>query len=115
MKQKLQLILYFIDPTLFYYVIIYAITKLIEVLIGSEKNFWQSVWLKIMDICGEEEAFYLTWMLTFYTYGVYWLVGGIFLLLENKISAYKIQKKKGEVEEAGKLFKVSFKEFFSLN
>lgn len=118
MIEKLHKILAFTDPSLFYYAIIYGVTKTIETLIGSERNFWQSVWFEIFEICGENEAFYLTLLLPLYTYGLYWLIGGIFLIMENKIKAYKIQSKIGEVAEAGKLMEVSlqkFMKFYFLN
>lgn len=95
------------EPIIFYYIIIYGITKLVEVLTGSEKCFWESLWHKICDIGGESEAFYLIVLLTVYVYVIYWIIGLTFVALEKNFSKFKIQKKIGEIGEDGKFFHVS--------
>lgn len=108
MMDKLKNYLAYIEPISLYYGIIYGITKLIEVSLGSERCFWESMWHKIMDIFGENEAFY-TIVMTLYTFILYWTVGIIFLVIEkinNPLSEFKIQKKRGEIGEDGKILQV---------
>lgn len=106
--EKLKNSLSYFEPISVYYGIIYGITKIIEVSIGSETCFWESVWHKILDIFGENAAFY-TIVMTVYTFILYWIVGTIFLVIEkinNPLSDFKIQKKKGEIGGDGKMLEV---------
>lgn len=97
----------YFEPILAYYGVIYGITKILEFALGSEKYFWESVWHEIMDICGENEAIYLQFMITGYTYILYWTGAIIFFTVEKIFRDFKTQKKIGEIGENGKFLEVS--------
>lgn len=109
----LHQILSYVNPIFFYYAVIYGSTKIFESMFGFE-YFWQSVWHRIMDIFGDSEYFYIVWALNGYTFLLYWIFGGIFLLLETLIcpkvlTDYKIQKNQSKIQKDSNVYQVTKK------
>lgn len=78
---------------------------------GASGDFWQAQWDKFLDTVGED-PFYLWVYGTFVlSFGVYWLFGGIYTIMDmtNKPAAirrYKIQPGTNEPVDNRKLLKV---------
>ncbi|XP_059486206.1 fatty acid hydroxylase domain-containing protein 2-like isoform X1 [Neocloeon triangulifer] len=78
---------------------------------GASGDFWQSQWDFILDTFGEDPRGFWVFGTTFLTMAVYWLVGGLYTLLDvtNRPSClrkYKIQPGTNEPVETTRLLKV---------
>jgi fatty acid hydroxylase domain-containing protein 2 len=78
---------------------------------GASGDFWQAHWDRLLDHFGEDEFAFWVFGTTFLTMAVYWIVGGIYMLLDctNKpqsLRKYKIQPGTNEPVETTKLLKV---------
>ncbi|KAG5683687.1 hypothetical protein PVAND_012953 [Polypedilum vanderplanki] len=64
-----------------------------------------------MDKFGDNEALYIIWGINFLTFGIYWILGGFFYVMEtfNKpktLELYKIQPNKSEIKKGNNFSKV---------
>lgn len=103
-------ILAYINPMFFYYSIVYAVSKIYEVIFDTE-SVWQNIWNKILIILGDDVEFYSVWVLNSYSYLLYWLFGASLVLMETykipkKLNSYKIQEKKDQLKGGEKLYPV---------
>lgn len=78
---------------------------------GASGDFWQAQWDKFLDTVGEDPFSLWVYGTTVLTFGVYWLFGGIYTILDvtNKPAAirrYKIQPGTNEPVDNKKLFHV---------
>lgn len=99
------------NPLSIYVVIVYAITRSIEFLLGTE-SFWPKFWNKIIDVIGEDHFNVYVYASFIYTTLLYWIVGGflMFASVTNKpafMQKYKIQQKKSKPIDMEKLKSVS--------
>lgn len=102
--------LVFINPMFFYYAIIYAISKVYQVIFNTE-SIWALIWNKVVDVFGEDPGTHSTWVLNTFAYSVYWIFGLSLILMEvikkpEKLKDYKIQQDKDEPKNFEKLSKV---------
>ena len=99
------------NPLSIYVVIVYAVTRAIEFVLGAEP-FWPKFWNKVIDITGDNPFNVSVYGSTIYSMTLYWIVGGflVFATLTNKpgfMQKYKIQQKKTKPVDSGKLINVS--------
>lgn len=81
---------------------------------GASGDFWQAQWDKFLNVAGEDPLMLWVFGSTAIVFGVYWLVGGVYTVMDitNKpavIRRYKIQPGTNEPVDNIKLLKVFFK------
>ena len=95
------------NPLSIYVVAVYAITRSLEFILGTEP-FWPKFWNKVIDITGDDPFNVSVYASTVYTVSLYWIVGGFlaFANVTNKpafMQKYKIQQKKNKPVDREKL------------
>lgn len=96
MSARSELLAY-INPILFYYALIYGVSKCLEQLF-STGSVWQWMWNKIIDVFGDDAGIFSIWILNSYSYLLYWILGGVLFVMEKhkvpkNLAKYKIQDK----------------------
>ena len=110
MSSRKELLAY-INPILFYYSLIYGVSKCIEFMFNT-RSVWQMIWNKVMDVFGEDAGIYSIWIINSYSYLLYWTLGGLLFAMESfkvpkSLKNYKIQEKKIVEENQKTLYGVS--------
>lgn len=58
------------------------------------ENFWSKLWNAVIDITGEDQfGIYIVWT-TIFSFGVYWIFGGIFTVMDLTLSPQALRKYK---------------------
>lgn len=109
-----EAITYF-NPLLFYYAAIYGASKVYESVFQTE-SIWETVWNKIIDTVGDNEAFHVIWILNGFSFLMYWTLGALFYTMQKlkvpkTLENFKIQSKESEIEKGERFSDVSATSF----
>lgn len=93
----------FFNPIFLYYSLIYTGSIIYEVTFGVE-SVWKIIWDKYMNFVGDNEALHVIWILNFYSFFLYWILGAILILMQKfkipkTLENFKIQAKESEIEK----------------
>jgi len=117
------------NPLFFWLIVIWMISKGFQLLLGSKTTIWESLWMQIVDsfgkfplqqfidcICmkilfaGDDEFKFIFWGWIFVSFGVFWMLGSIFIFLDLTLKPESLRKYKIQTQvivDRKKLIKVS--------
>lgn len=71
------------------------------------ENFWEELWNKIIDVCGNDEESFVVYITTIYSTIVYWSFTGLFFLINFVPYCRKFKIQPDKKTDWNKVVKVS--------